>query len=998
MVSSGPKCRWYILVLFLIVGYSSNLLCLDPHRAITQYIQTSWTSESGLPQNSVHAIAQTKDGFLWLGTEEGLVRFDGTEFRIFNRREHRGLASDYISVLLAGHDGSLWIGTDSGLTHYTTANAFQGAGGGIGADGTFVTVTADDGLTSNLVTSLAEGADGAIWVGSNRGLNRIVKGRIEAWTHRDGLSSDDVQVLTIDSRGVLWIGSTKGLSKYEGHRFKTWTSESGLPKGRISALSADSDGSMWAASSGYGLVQIRDDHVFNAFPLKEGFREVDALLRDRDGGLWIAFDRHGLGRLFHQNLSFYGLAEGLPSNRCTRAIFEDREGNIWAGLLDAGVVQFRNGKFAVYGKPEGLAGNYVGNILQDRDGSMWIGSDSNGLNHMQTDGTVQIWDHRKGIPEQAIYSIAQTRDGAVWTGFRNGVLARIKDRAVTTFTDPMASDTSLNAVFEDREGRLWVGFYGKGLARFDGTRFRHVTTSGRVVAITESQDGNIWAATDDDGILRLSGENVTHLTAMNGLPNDHVMSVFADANGDLWAGTASGGLSRVHDGRITTWTPDQGLLEPTVGSITEDNEGYLWLGGDSGIYRILKSEFKTGTIDSIHPVAYGVADGLRSRETLYGGMPSTWKDREGRVWFSTIRGAAVIDPAAIRLNRIPPPVWIERVYFDSKMIDPKNGMVLGRGPGNMEFSFSGPTFAAPQLERFQYRLVGFDKDWVSAESRRTAWYTNLPPGEYKFCVRARNSDGIWNETGASFSFILLPPLTRTTVAYCFYAVVLVIAIWVVIRLRTESLVRRQRELKRLVAERTAQLEVEKSALDAARQELHTRATFDSLTGLLNRPTILERLEHEIERAVRDQASLGIAILDLDHFKQVNDTYGHLCGDAVIAEAAERIRQALRSYDMAGRYGGEEFLIVMPGWSPGRAPQRIDDLLEAIRQRPFKYGAEELKITCSIGVTTFESNAGLADMLQLLKRADDALYVSKASGRNCMTFDKSRENATQATSK
>jgi len=981
-----------------MIGSSSNLLCLDPHRAITQYIQTSWTSESGLPQNSVHAIAQTKDGFLWLGTEEGLVRFDGTEFRIYNRREHKGLASDYISALLAGRDGSLWIGTDSGLTHYTTAFAFRAAGGGIGGDGTFVTLTAGDGLTSNIVTSLAEASGGAIWVGTNRGLNRIREGKIEAWTHRNGLVSDDVQVLTIDSRNALWIGSTKGLSKFEGDRIKNWTAENGLPGGRISALSADPDGSMWAASWGYGLVQVKDDHVFDVLPLKGGLREVDALLRDRDGGLWIAFDRRGLGRLFHQKLNFYGLAEGLPSNRCTRAIFEDREGSIWAGLLDAGVVQFRNGKFAVYGKPEGLAGNYIGNILQDRDGSMWIGSDSNGLNHLQTDGTVQVWDHRKGIPEQAVYSIAQTRDGAIWTGFRNGVLARIKDRAVTMFTDPLARDTSLNAVFEDREGYLWVGFYGKGLARFEGGRFHHVTGSGRISAITESRDGYIWAATDDSGLLRISGENITHITAMDGLPNDHVMCLFADANGDLWAGTASGGLSRIHNGKIATWTPDQGLLEPTVGSITGDNEGYLWLGGDSGIYRIAKSEFNAGNIHSVHPVAYGPADGLRSRETVYGGMPSTWKDRGGRVWFSTIRGAAVIDPAAIRVNRLPPPVWIERVNFDSNLIVPRNGMVIGRGPGNMEFSFSAPTFIAPQLERFQYRLVGFDKDWISAESRRTAWYTNLPPGEYKFCVRARNSDGVWNETDASFSFVLLPPLARTPAAYSLYALLLMIVIWVVIRLRTESLVRRQQELKRLVAERTAQLEVEKSALDAARQELHTRATFDSLTGLLNRPTILERLEHEIERAVRDQASLGIAILDLDHFKQVNDTYGHLCGDAVIAEAAERIRQALRSYDMAGRYGGEEFLIVMPGWSPGRAPQRIDDLLEAIRQRPFKYGAEELKITCSIGVTTFESGAGLADTLQLLKRADDALYVSKASGRNCRTFDRPSEDVTHAARK
>jgi diguanylate cyclase (GGDEF)-like protein len=987
-IGSIYRRGFYLLPFFAALSLLPNAYCLNPHRAITQYIQTSWTSESGLPQNSVHAIAQTSDGFLWLGTEEGLVRFDGTAFQIYNRYVVRGLASDYIGALLADRDGSLWIGTDSGLTHYTVSATSGTPLGGIRGDGTFVTIAARDGLASDIITSLAQSADGALWVGTNRGLNRIRNSKVEVWKEADGLIGDEVQVLTTDFKGALWIGTTKGLSRFDGAHFKNWTKRNGLPGGRIAAISVDSDGSIWAASWGYGLVQIRDDRVFNILPLSARLREVDALFRDRDGGLWIAFDRHGLGRLFHSKLSVYGAADGLPSNRCTRALFEDHEGNMWAGLLDAGVVQFRDGKFAVVGKPEGLAGNYIGNLLQDHDGSMWIGSDSNGLNHLRTDGTVEIWNRHRGIPDQAVYSIVQSRDGTLWTGFRNGVLARIQNRKVTTFTDPQAGETSLNALLEDRDGNLWAGFYGKGVARFDRGHFRHVMTSGRISTIVQSTDGSIWAASDGDGVERIFRDQVTYFTTANGLPNDHVMCISADADGDLWVGTASGGLSRIHGGKITTWTPEQGLLEATVGSVTEDDLGYLWLGGDSGIYRISKRELETDTVRLVHPQSYGTADGLRSRETVYGGMPSSWKDRSGRIWFSTIRGAAVIDPATIRMNTVPPPVWIESVEFDTKSIVPKDGMRLGRGPGNIEFSFSGPTFVAPQLESFQYRLIGFDKDWTSAGTRRNSWYTNLPPGQYTFSVRARNSDGVWNETGASFSFVLLPPLPRTPVAYALYAVLVVIFVWLVIRLRTESLVRRQQELKELVAERTAQLEAEKSALDRARHELHTRATYDSLTGLLNRPTILERLEHEIERAVRDQVSLGVAILDLDHFKQVNDTYGHLCGDAVIAETAERIRHALRSYDMAGRYGGEEFLIVMPGWSSDRAPQRIDDLLKAIREQPFRHAAEELNVTCSIGVTTFQPDADLPDALQILKRADDALYVSKRSGRNRSTIDQS----------
>ena len=314
MVSSGPKCRWYLVVLCLVVGFSCNAICLDPHWAITQYIQTSWTSESGLPQNSVHAIAQTNDGFLWLGTEEGLVRFDGTAFHVYNRHSFKTLASDYIGTLLADHDGSLWIGTDSGLTHYIGSTASGTPIGGIEKDGTFVTITTKNGLTGDIITSLAESPDGSVWAGTNRGLNRITNGRVETWKEANGLVGDEIQILKTDFKGVLWIGTTKGLSRFDGWQFKNWTTANGLPAGRIVALSADPDGSIWVAPSGRGLVQIRDDRVVTALPFRVRWKEIDALLRDRDGSLWIAFDRHGLGRLSDNKLSLYGTSEGLPSN------------------------------------------------------------------------------------------------------------------------------------------------------------------------------------------------------------------------------------------------------------------------------------------------------------------------------------------------------------------------------------------------------------------------------------------------------------------------------------------------------------------------------------------------------------------------------------------------------------------------------------------------------------------------------------------------------------
>ena len=450
------------------------------------------------------------------------------------------------------------------------------------------------------------------------------------------------------------------------------------------------------------------------------WKEIDGLLIDRDGALWIAFDRHGFGRLYNGRLSLYDASRGLPSNHCTRALFEDREGNLWLGLLDAGVVQLCDGKFAVFGKPEGLAGNYIGNVLQARDGSVWIGTDSNGLNQLMPNGQVKLWDRRQGLPDSAVYSLLETRDGSLLIGYRSGALARIRKGQVTVYNDPAARESSVNSLFEDRDGNVWVGFYGKGVARFEDGRFKHLTMTGRIPGIVQTPDGALWFADDGGGVKRWFRGGWTQYTTADGLPSDHAMCIYADRAGDVWIGTASGGLSRIRDGRIATWTVDQGLPGTTVGSVIEDNKGYLWLGGDSGIARESKAELNGGA-KRLHPALFTVMDGLRSRETVYGGMPSSWKGIDGRLWFATIMGAAVVDPGHLKANPVIPPVWIEDVTFDGRSIKGTGSLELGAGAGNLHVSYTAPSFVAPARVQFRYRLVGFDHDWVAARGRREAW-------------------------------------------------------------------------------------------------------------------------------------------------------------------------------------------------------------------------------------------------------------------------------------
>lgn len=955
-------------------------LALDPGKAITQYMQTSLSSETGLPQNSVQAMAQTSDGYLWFGTQEGLGRFDGMHFTVFTRHNTPGLASSFIQTLASGRDGSLWIGTDSGLTHYQSATSKA-------PSGSFTSLTVKDGLAGNNITALCEDRGGALWVGTSKGLDRIVDGRIQSWTTSDGLADASVSTITMDAGGTLWVGTSKGLSRFEGGRFRTLTARDGLPGDAILALAAAPDGSLWVGTQAHGLAQIRNGRV-TAFPGHLPENEIAALLIDHDGALWIAFDRHGIARYYHDRLDSYDAARGLPSDRCSSALFEDREGSLWIGTVDAGVAQLRSGKFTVFGTPEGLSGNYTGNVLQAQDGTMWIGADDKGLDHLLPDGRVEVWGPRNGLPNQAVYSMLQTRDGDLWVGYRRGTLARIHQGHVSVIHDTEASEFSINSLLEDREGTLWIGFEGKGLARLDHGRIRQVTDAGRVSALAESTDGALWIALDGDGVQRVDHGVTTSFTTANGLHSDHVMSLYADPDGSVWAGTQSGGVSHISGGRVMTWTPDQDIPDTSIGSMIGDNNGNLWFGGDTGIFRIAKKDLSqtSGAPGAVHPVLYGTADGLRSRETLYGSMPCAWKSRDGRLWFGTIQGIAVIDPAHIAVNTIVPPVWIEHVKFDSRAIALQNEVRLGPGAGNLEVAFSAPSFVASQRERFRYRLIGYDPDWIYSGGRRTAWYTNLPPGHYTFAVQAGNNDGIWNEGGASFDFSLRPPLARTPFAYVSYALLALLLTWVIIAFRTRALTLRQEELTRIVAERTSQLEAEKEALEATRRELHIQATHDALTGIFNRAAMLEHLHREIARATRDRTPLGVLIADLDHFKSLNDNYGHLCGDDVIRESADRFRTAMRGYDIVGRYGGEEFLILFPGWDLALAPGRVDDLLESIRSRSFEIGTCSIRLTCSIGVATFRPEEDSPSIREVLCRADTALYVAKNSGRNCASFE------------
>jgi diguanylate cyclase (GGDEF)-like protein len=962
-----------VCMAFTVIGGAVRATALDPQKGLSQYIQTVWTTEDGLPQTSIYSIAQTTDGYLWVGTEQGLARFDGVSFTVFDRRNTKALPSDYIPRLLGARDGSLWIGTDSGLVHLK--------------GGVWTTYTKRDGLSSNDIQALLESSDGSLWVGTAHGLNRVQDGGIRVYGSRDGLPGTSVTDLKADPAGVIWIATEAGLGRFDGKHFTAYAKLAGLTNNTLSALAIGPDGSVWMAAAHGQLARLTNGHIANeSRPLVND--DINALIFDRDGNLWIGFESHGIARLHNGALSMYGLANGLPGE-IVESFFEDSEHSLWVGLFDNGLVQLRDGKFTSYGKPEGLSSNAGWCGLQARDGSIWMATSTGGLDRILPDGSIHSYTTRERQSTETIHSMLQTSDGAIWFGQRHGVLTRFQGDRFETFRYTHSSKDAINTLLEDHDGSLIAGTYGAGAARFRNGGFETIVATGEIPAMAESRDGTLWLGTDGEGLIRIRNGISTSITKANGLLSDHILALHVDKEGVLWIGSLSGGLNRLENGTITSYSTDQGLFDTTVGNILEDNLGNLWMGSDNGIFRVPKrdlNDFAKGRIPLIHGVVYGTADGLRSRETMQGGTGTASKGPDGRLWFSTMRGLSVVDPARILGADPPLRVQVEEVSIDGKGAGMAQTIHVGPRASRLEIQFTTPSFVAPGQIRFRYRLDGFESDWSAPSVPRAADYTNLPPGNYRFQVEATRNGNEWSISAPPLDLEVVPPWYKTFLAYVSYAFAAFFLTTIIVELRTRSLKRRRDELEQLVMERTAQLEVEKQGLLRAREALQFQAAHDSLTGLWSRGAILEQLSREVERAIREKTVLSVILGDLDNFKVINDTYGHVCGDFVLREAAKCLGRLMRGYDAAGRYGGEEFLVLLPGLDAAKNPDRAQELVDAIALQPIDHNGTGITVTCSFGVTVFRPWLGRTTIGELIARADNALYQAKRRGRNRVEFD------------
>jgi signal transduction histidine kinase/ligand-binding sensor domain-containing protein len=745
----------FILVVGLCAG--GFALARTPAAGSADFITRLWQMEDGLPHNNVEAVAQTPDGYLWAGTSAGLARFDGVRFVVFDPDNTPALGHAYIRVLRLMRDGSLWIGTAGGtLSHLR--------------DGKFTAL--DPGVPGKLgnVLCFYESNDGVVWVGTETGLLRHANGAWTRFTTADGLLHNSVRA-GCEFQGQLCVATDLGANVWQAGRFAELNPPGAGPAFYLRALWPDRAGNLWLGFR-YGLGVLNSKREFTLYTRKDGLPDENetVLFEDRRANLWIG-SMGGLSRWRDGTFSAEQQADGSSFGR-VRCMFEDREGDLWVGTRD-GLSQLRARRFRTFTTANGLAHNNIMSVLEDRTGTIWAAMWGGGLaslrgetiqnftkedpqpNALTTDNLLSVYEDTNGD-----ILVGQDYEGGVF-GLREGKFT-LPYPAISNLTD-----SATRLIYRDRQGQLWLGL-NTGLVLWD-TR-QKLLAETVVRDITEDATGALWVATTS-GLWRRADGKLERLTTTDGLWRNRPGCLLADGAGGMWIGTDGSGLHRHRaDGRTSGYTTKEGFFSDQVGEILQDDFGWLWFGSTRGIFRVRVSDFDdldAGRIAALRCIPYGREDGLVTVQCNDFAKPAAWKGRDGRLWFATIKGLAVINPKAERnLNFNPPPVLIEEIVANKQSFQPPQPGASGElrippGRGDVEIHYTGLSLQVPERVRFRYKLAGRDSDWVDAGNRRAVYYNNLPPGQYRFAVTACNSDGIWSETGAALAFELRPYFWQT---------------------------------------------------------------------------------------------------------------------------------------------------------------------------------------------------------------------------------------------
>ncbi len=709
-------------------------LALDPAKSITQYAHRIWSQEEGLFQPTIYSLLQTRDGLIWLGTEDSLIRFDGIHFREFN--EGRSvLHGSLIRSLAEDNQGNLWVGSlGAGVVR-------------ISPRGQATQFSMAQGLPSNSVFKVLAAADGSIWACTNAGLVHIRGNRIQVLTTAEGLPSNRLRTACLAADGSLWIaGLDFGLSHQSGSRFV------GVPfqRTRITALECSPNGTVWIGTvSGLTSIPARSANAYTAANRLPD-SEISALSQGPDGTLWIG-SGNGITRLRNGEVSVYRPRDGLSHSQVL-ALLIDREGDLWAGTKN-GLDQFANGKVTPFTTSEGLLSNDAGPVVEDNGGHLWIGSKDKGLSFF--DGRrFHSLTTRQGLLSDSILSLAVNSAGSLWVGTSRG-LNLVRDGKIA---GSYLKGSPVRSLFADAQDTLWIGT-DRGLNRlFHGRLSQILSVQSSVLAMSGDARVPLFASLSDSALYVFKQNRFS----LRPLTITHAVDCFLldPASHSIWMGTLGSGLLRWKNGAITHVYVKDGLYDDRIYSILCDRNSNFWLASSKGVFRLSQKEltdFADGKRRSITSLPFST--GQLRFECQGGVQPAACRTKDGRLWFSTTTGVVVIDPNHLQSNQSPPPVKIFSILVDGERSEPAGQLRIQPGQAkNIELRYAGLSFVSPEKVTFRYRLEGYDRVWIDAGTRREAFYTNLPPGPFVFRVEARNADGVWSAQPASLAFIVEPLL------------------------------------------------------------------------------------------------------------------------------------------------------------------------------------------------------------------------------------------------
>lgn len=911
---------------------------LDPERAVHHFVHDSWDVEDGLPSYAINDILRTRDGYLWLATYDGAVRFDGVRFRVFNRQN-----------------------------------------------------TAE--MPTSLVHALHEDEHGNLWFGSQKGLLRYQEGRILPAKSR--LPDEDVTDFAQDEkRGGFWIGTRSGVAYFNGGVNVVYTAADGLEDEAVSVVSGARDGGLWVGTD-YGSVYRFKDEEWTLFESFEVFRGVTVIHEDPQGNLWVGLSESVLRRFDGERWTEYpGL--GFPAS-----LHEDRAGTLWVGS-QLGVVRFIAGQpetYEVFNVRDGLSDPRIYSIRSDFESNLWIGTYTGELNRLK-DGIIRTFGERDGVVGERVHSIYEDEPGVYWVGTEKALV--LMDGAnVTAFSTGDVLTSDVRAILRDRSGQLWVGTK-IGLSRFENGEFHSFRNDvGAVVSLVEDRDGRVWAAGEVGVVSWHQGEWTNHflldervagritalqetrdgrlligrrqglvvregqeLALVEELGTSWIRAFHEDDEGYLWIGTVGDGLYRWRNADLKHFTKLDGLPDDYVWDIVEDDRKRLWMSSDQGIFVVAREElndFSLGVIPKLSSRRYDTTDGMKTAEGVGFVHPGAVRATDGGIWFPTMRGAVRVDPSEASMNHLVPPVLIESLVTGGETLEIGRAVMevtLEPDQRDIEVHYTGLALRDAERVRFKFRLVGYADEWKDVGPRRTAYFTNLPPGDFVFQVIAANEDGVINETGASLALTRRPAFHETLWFYTLCLLAIVVAGISLLNFRVRNIRRRNRDLNALVGELEARnAEMERFVYTVSHDLRSPLVSIQGFLGLLEKDAEkkdTDAMRHDIDvlrGSARQMSDLLHDLLEYSRVGRVVNERSRISLNDLVTEAAGLVRGALDQR-------GVELSIQpsMPIVDVDR--RRYLEVFQNLMENATKFYGDESSPTLEIGVLAEGSDEGL----------------------------------------